>query len=108
VANAGNLSYFMGDDADETKPSKILSGDRNLIPNAGANIQSGGMLSFVDDPSALKAQWDGSIHQKQGNIGLSDGSVAQATSDQLAKAVRGAGNDVNGTSYPVTFRYPTN
>jgi prepilin-type N-terminal cleavage/methylation domain-containing protein len=108
AANAGNLSYFMGDDADETKPSKILSGDRNLIPNAGANIQSGGMLSFVDDAAALKAQWDGTIHQKQGNIGLSDGSVAQATSDQVAKAVRAAGNDVNGTSYPVTFRYPQN
>ena len=108
AGNAGTLSYFMGEDADETKPSKILSGDRNLIPAAGAAIQNGGKMIFADDAAALKAQWDGSIHQKQGNIGSSDGSVMQATIDQVSKAVRAAGNDVNGTSYPVTFRFPMN
>ena len=99
----GHLSYFAATDADETRPSKILSGDRNLIGGtfAGANE------TFNSDTEALKGSWDGHIHVKAGNLGLSDGSVQQATVDQASKAVRAAGNDSNTPTYPIEFRMPS-
>jgi len=116
----GHLSYFVGTDADETKPSKILAGDRNII---GGSLVGGFKMQFKDDGNpttsppgpvgtAAAASWDGHIHVKAGNIGLSDGSVAQATIDQAAKTVRAAGNDANITNpgiwpVPVELRLPT-
>jgi hypothetical protein len=103
----GHLSYFVGTDADETKPSKILSGDRNIIQANG--VIGGGTMQFTSDTMALGATWDGSIHVKAGNLGLSDGSVMQATIDQTGKQVRAAGNDPGPLSatLPVEFRRPS-
>ena len=97
------MSYFAATDADETRPSKILSGDRNLIGGTFAGAKE----TFTSDNQALLASWDGHIHVKAGNIGLSDGSVQQATVDQAAKSVRAAGNDSNTPTYPVEFRLPS-
>ncbi len=99
----GHLSYFVATDADETRPSKILSGDRNLIGGTFAAAKE----TFTSDIQALGASWDGHIHVKAGNIGLSDGSVQQATVDQAAKSVRASGNDSNTPTYPVEFRLPS-
>ncbi len=118
-AGSGHLSYFVGTDADETRPSKILAGDRNIV----GGTPNGNKMVFQDDGNptlsppgppgtAAAASWDGHIHVKAGNIGLSDGSVAQATIDQAAKAVRAAGNDANITTpgkwpAPVELRLPS-
>ena len=96
-----SLSLFIGVDADETRPSKLLTGDRNISLGGGA---APAKIIFANDADALKATWTGDIHQKAGNLGLSDGSVSQVTSDGLQKSVRAAGNDNLTPVYPVELR----
>jgi prepilin-type N-terminal cleavage/methylation domain-containing protein len=112
-----NLSYFVGVDADESKPNKILTGDRN-IEGGGAGTGPGPTVGtrkgFNNDNDANNAKWDTRVHQKAGNIGLSDGSVLQATIDSLQKQIRAAGTGgdpgASLTTYPdpVELRFPVN
>jgi hypothetical protein len=66
-----NLSYFLGLDADETKPQTILSGDRNLSTNN--TILSG----LVKLQAGTSVGWAPGLHSPSGNIGLGDGSAQQ-------------------------------
>ena len=68
-----NLSYFVGLDADEAKPERILSGDRNIT----GGVLSNGFLRLLRTNSP--AGFTAAIHNKAGNIGLADGSVQQMT-----------------------------
>lgn len=85
----GNISYFLGTTADESKPQTILTGDRNICdnPNGTANVNNL-IISRCDNGS-----WElQSIHQGAGNIGLADGSSQQATvrnlTNQLGSALQ--------------------
>jgi prepilin-type N-terminal cleavage/methylation domain-containing protein len=70
--NLNQISYFVGLDADETRPQTILSGDRNLAPAATR-------LTW-NNPNALpNFTYDVKIHNEAGNIGLADGSAQQVT-----------------------------
>ena len=80
VFNNSNLSYFIGLDAQETDPSSILSGDRNLSTN-GVGL-SGGIFNLTTN---LQMGWTTSIHTNAGNIGLADGSVQQVNKGALQK-----------------------
>lgn len=82
LANS-NISYFIGLDADETRPQTILSGDRNII----GGVSNGAWLVFraTNTPS-----WTREIHQHVGNIGLGDGSVQQVTTQFLARQFQAA------------------
>jgi len=71
--NNGNISYFIGLDADENKPQTILSGDRNL---SGGIFTSNRMME-VRATNVLV--WGKDIHRSCGNIGLGDGSAHQTT-----------------------------
>jgi hypothetical protein len=84
---AGNISYFIGLNADESKPQTLLSGDRN-IRKGGSGLAAGGTLTF-DSPSGgnTDADWGNTIHVSQGNIGLADGSSQQATLQGLRKQI---------------------
>lgn len=98
-----NLSYFCSIDADETRPNKMLSGDRNIDGPAGTARSFGTMKNFnteatVIDP-ATGVRFDGQIHLKQGNAGLSDGSVAQYSTDGLRKAFRSDGLDADSGTW---------
>lgn len=75
-----NLTYFTGLDADEKKPSSILTGDRNVSLN-GAAASSGIVLVT----SANATEFTTAIHNQAGNIGLGDGSAQQVNSAALAK-----------------------
>ncbi|HWN94170.1 MAG TPA: type II secretion system protein [Methylomirabilota bacterium] len=66
-----NISYFVGLDADETEPERLLSGDRNIT---GGRL-SNGFLRVLRTNSL--AGWTATIHTNAGNIGLADGSVQQ-------------------------------
>ncbi len=83
-----NLSYFMAVDA-----------DRNVVNGAGTGgveaqaPRSGVKQVFNNDAQANAAQFDGTIHLKAGNTGLSDGSANQITVSDLQKGIRAAGND---------------
>lgn len=81
---ARNLSYFVGLDADETQPQRILSGDRNLSTNRNARP---GILT-LDGKSAV--HWTKEMHSQTangGNLGLSDGSAMQASDETLNKQI---------------------
>jgi prepilin-type N-terminal cleavage/methylation domain-containing protein len=105
-SNPSHLSYFMSVDADETRPSKLLAGDRNLEGN-GASGAAPYNKTFNNDGQANSVEWSGNMHQKNGNLGLSDGSVSQATTDNLRRGIRAAGSLETGGSYPVELRFPT-
>ena len=91
------VSYFIGLDADETRPQTILSGDYNVDTAANASIFSG--TASVNGATAVAAckqwmgtgtptdQWSASVHQKAGNIGLGDGSSQQVSVSGFQKQV---------------------
>ena len=81
----GKIAYFVGLDAEETKPQTILSGDRN-IENGTAGTQGGSPTQEWNDASPAPVlpaagNFKTSLHNKVGNFGLGDGSVQQINSD---------------------------
>jgi len=95
-------SYFVGRDADESLPAEVLSGDRNMydnneqatlhngygyspdIANTGAIISLG--TNFNNNVSV--PAWTSKVHQQNGNIGLTDGSVQQVSASKLINQLR--------------------
>jgi hypothetical protein len=81
-----NLSYFVGLDADETKPQMLLSGDRNLTN--GLAPKKNVLEVSPDNP----AGWTERIHVEAGNLGLSDGSAQQVNSAALRRQIEAHNN----------------
>jgi competence protein ComGC len=77
LANS-NVSYFVGLEADETRPQSILTGDRHI----GGGITNGALLVFS---SRDVPRWGAIIHTNQSNVGLGDGSVQQLTDSLVAR-----------------------
>jgi hypothetical protein len=77
-----NLSYFIALDADESKPQRLLSGDRNIT---GGTLSNGFLRTLA---SNTLAGWTTELHNKTGNIGLSDGSVQQVTEILLQRRLQ--------------------
>ncbi len=76
-----NLSYFVGLDADETRPQTILSGDRNLTNGLP---RPNGVLGLEPD---RPAGWTAEMHVEVGNIGLGDGSAQQVNTAGLRRQI---------------------
>jgi hypothetical protein len=70
--NHSHLSYFVGLDADETKPQTILTGDRNLTSPTAKPVKGVLALAATD-----RAEWTQQLHKGQGNLGLADESAMQ-------------------------------
>jgi prepilin-type N-terminal cleavage/methylation domain-containing protein len=102
------LSYFVCGDAFESYPQMILDGDRNIgtcpagnfgtpALNTNSTITSGSdpMTKWGRDASRVPVwAWDNaSLHLKNGNLGLADGSVQQATINGLQQALCAATNN---------------
>jgi hypothetical protein len=82
--NNSHLSYFVGLDADETKPQSILTGDRNLT----ATIKPvRGVLNLT---AKDRLEWTKDIHKEQGNVALGDGSALQMTTHNLNMQLQSA------------------
>lgn len=76
-----NVSYFIGMEADEVHPERILAGDSNLELNQ-KTVARGFLNLWTNAP----VRWDKTRHEKQcGNIALADGSVQNCTKAQLQK-----------------------
>lgn len=91
------LSYFVGEDADEGKPQKILTGDRNITGAPALN----GTMAWT--PTSFNASWTTKIHVRAGNIGLADGSAQQVTTPGLTNQLNGAVDTGDAT-----WRFPAN
>ena len=83
-----HLSYFIGLDADETRPQTILSGDRSISTNA--QFLAGLVLFKTNSP----IQWVDGIHGAAGNVALGDGSVQQFVRNSLANLFAADTNEV--------------
>jgi len=73
------LSYFIGLDAEEKNPERLLSGDRNITGGTLSN----GFLRLLQPTT--KAGWSQAIHKNAGNIALADGSVMQTDAAVLRR-----------------------
>lgn len=94
-------SYFVGVDANEETPGMLLDGDHNMgignpptvyygQPNGGPSGLQTLQTNFTGGPA--DPGWTDSQHQKQGNVGLADGSVQQASRSKLADMLRNSGD----------------
>ena len=122
-----NTSYFVGVDARDTKPQMFLAGDHNL----GGNYLIEPSLGFVIPPIGYYPDykvslgtnwghpggtppgigwpgvgWLNTMHSKQGNVGLGDGSVQQFNLSRLREALANSGDKGDNSRFPV-FPAPT-
>jgi prepilin-type N-terminal cleavage/methylation domain-containing protein len=96
-----SLSYFTGEDADETQPQRVLSGDHNINGEAGYNN-----VKTFDNANFNTATWKNTVHVNAGNLGLADGSAQQQSSQQTTNQVFQAIN--SGGPSSVNWRFPAN
>ena len=104
-ANRSNVSYFIGIDADETQPQMLLTGDHAMGPGpstANNNPATSGWIGILAPNNAQgtgtngTAAWmDNSQHGKQGNVGLSDGSVQGWSISKLREGLKNTGDANN-------------
>jgi prepilin-type N-terminal cleavage/methylation domain-containing protein len=86
-----NLSYALGDDANETKPHHILAADRSLGGFEYTGLRDSTACYTINTATGgQNAKWtpSGCHSQNAGNLAFSDGSVQQANDAGLLRAVR--------------------
>ena len=100
------LSYFVGLEADETRPQMFLSGDQNILSSNGVPTKR------TDDKVSAITQlrtnatiangigWSNNQHQEQGNITMGDGSVQQFSSSRLRASLKDTDNVENSVGLP--------
>jgi prepilin-type N-terminal cleavage/methylation domain-containing protein len=100
------ISYFVGLDADETRPSTLLSGDRNVTKG---NSQATGAPyhltwdSTGGDLNNPQANFNANIHNLAGNVGLADGSAQQVTAQAFNRQIQ---NALQGGSVRIILQFP--
>ena len=82
-----HLSYFIGLDADETRPQTILSGDRSISTNG--QFLTGLVRLKTNSP----VQWADGIHGAGGNVAHGDGSAQQLIRSGLARQLMADTNE---------------
>lgn len=102
--NSEKVSYFIGFEAEDTRPNMILSGDRNVGSStttapAPASTLYTGLQDIGTNPITIA--WSDTIHQNSGNIGLADGSVQQVTRQLLFQQLRNSGDPKNQLLFPL-------
>jgi prepilin-type N-terminal cleavage/methylation domain-containing protein len=120
--NDGGSSYFVGVDAQDTAPQMFLVGDHNIGNGTATAAPSPGSTIFGDTlgncigmgtnfstggttPSSYpNLGWSEGQHQKQGNVGLADGSVQSLSTSGLKAALQNTG-DTSHAATP-TWRTP--
>jgi competence protein ComGC len=93
-----NISYFVGLEADETKPQMILSGDRNIT----GGVLTNGNVMLCKSNTVLS--WTEAIHNKIGNVSLADGSVHQLSDTALKRQLQAEFKSV--TNQVIRFAIP--
>ncbi len=100
-ASNTNISYFIGWDAQETYPQMFLDGAHSIgagtvnVNNTAPNPWRNSFKAIGTNP--VTAAWtDSSQHQKQGNIGLADGSVQGWSISGLRSAAANTGDTYHG------------
>ena len=93
VLASGNVSFSIGNDADENKPFNILAADRSLSgfeftaqPDNTTCYTAPGVAGFY----GKNARWDKAVSHgpNAGNLAFCDGSVQQLSNVQLTNTLR--------------------
>jgi prepilin-type N-terminal cleavage/methylation domain-containing protein len=97
-----NVSYSIGDDADEKKPKHILAADRNLSGFDFDGLHDNTACYTINSPNGGKnAKWDkvGCHGANAGNTCLSDGSVQQLNDSRVLGIILSinSANTLDGT-----------
>lgn len=105
-----NISYFVGLEADETKPQMFLSGDRNIVDpdtsnpvrpsTASAQITLLGTNHVSTPTPGTGAYYTNTMHNLAGNVAMGDGSVQQFSSSRLKDALRSTDDARNLVAFP--------
>jgi len=117
----GAVSYFVGQEADESNAQQYLSGDRNIgngatwtgiaapngvtgySPNTAVGAQGIGPVGYwvtlASVAGNVNLKWTDKLHQAKGNICLSDGSVQQYTSSKMRSGITNSA-DTASTYFP--------
>jgi len=85
-----NISYDLGEDADEKKPRHVLAADRSLSGFEYAGLADNTACFVINMPGGgQNARWTNSLCHgtSAGNLGLSDGSVQQVSASGLVKTI---------------------
>ena len=90
-----NISFFVGVDANDPNPQLILAGDRNITNSTP--IRNGILELTKNTP----AGWTAELHNKVGNVLLSDGSVQRLSRSDLRSAVANTGIFTNRLQMPI-------
>jgi prepilin-type N-terminal cleavage/methylation domain-containing protein len=91
VFDASNVSYDVGNDANETKPNTILSADRSLSGFEFSGLWENTACYTINTPTGgQNAKWNKDLCHgaSTGNLGLSDGSAQQLSDKSLLQSVR--------------------
>ena len=102
--NDNNTSYFVGVDSVDTQPQMFLAGDRNLGGNAltpTALYTAGNDYTWslgTNFTVNLGPAWTDQMHQKQGNVGLADGSVQGFSRSKLQEGLKNTGDYGSATT----------
>jgi prepilin-type N-terminal cleavage/methylation domain-containing protein len=78
-----NISYFLGTKSSEARPQMILAGDSNVTGGGGGLDPS--WSTFLG--TSIDAAWDKTLHVRNGNLTLSDGSVQQTKTPALREQI---------------------
>jgi prepilin-type N-terminal cleavage/methylation domain-containing protein len=104
-----SVSYALGKDANDNNPQMVLTVDRNIYgsstikayPTGTATVPNNGYGNMPNTMHAMGTNFlaadtapafTDKLHQRQGNVGLSDGSVQQLTSPRLRDQFRNSGD----------------
>lgn len=90
-----NISYFLGVDANESKPTMLLCGDRNLALD-GVPLRPG-LASLA---ASRGISWTKQIHKTFGNVAFAAGSVQQLKPAELRDAMARTGVATNRLVIP--------
>lgn len=80
------LSFFVGTEADQTRPNMHIAGDRNVVSDRNnQTCNPAGMVGGITtlNPNSDNPRWDDTIHNYSGNMALTDGSVHQFSKGAL-------------------------
>ncbi len=95
-----NISYFFSLDGVEAHPNMILDGDDNLAVD-GVRVKPGILNLWTNNIT-----WTKERHRGNGNIGMADGSVMQATGEGLNSTVVSSTSGVPTNNVPNRWVIP--
>ncbi len=78
-----NVSYFLGTTATEARPQTIVAGDMNVLGGGGGLDPSWSI--FLG--SSIDAAWDATLHVRNGNLAIADGSVKNTKTPGLREQI---------------------